>query len=74
MSMKRNLSRETSEKYWDFVKRVADRVSQWPTWKQAQFRTVIGDAQAEESPQNEPPSSVNLSGHEANAIRKRRVA
>jgi hypothetical protein len=74
MSMKRNLSSETSEKYWDFVKRVADRVSQWPAWKQAQFRTVIGNPQAEESPQNETPSSMNFSGHEANAIRTRRVA
>jgi hypothetical protein len=74
MSMKRNLSSETSEKHWDFVKRVADRVSQWPAWKQAQFRIVIGDPQAEECQQNEPPSNMNLSGHEANAIRIRQVA
>jgi len=53
MSMKRNLSTQTSERHWDFVKRTADRVSQWPAWKQAQYRTVIGDLKAEVSLRDE---------------------
>ncbi len=74
MSMKRNLSTLTSEKHWDFVKRVADCVSQWPAWKQAQFRTIIGDPQAENCQRNEPPSNMNLPGDEAHTIHTRQVA
>jgi hypothetical protein len=74
MSMKRNLNNEASEKHWDFVKRVADRVSQWPAWKQAQFRTIIGAPQAQNCQQNEPPSNMNLLEDEANAIRTQQAA
>ncbi len=42
MSMTKNLSTESSEKHWTFVQKIAEYVSRWPAWKQAQFRTIIG--------------------------------
>ncbi len=42
MSMTKNLSNESSERHWAFVRRVAEQVSKWPVWKQAQFYTIIG--------------------------------
>jgi hypothetical protein len=72
--MRRNLSNEASEKHWDFVKLVAERVSQWPAWKRAQFRTIIGDPQAENFPQNPPPSNLNLSEDKDTAIRTQQAA
>jgi hypothetical protein len=74
MPMKRNLSNEASEKHWDFVKRVSDRVSQWPAWKRAQFRTIMGDPQGENFPQNSLLSDLDLSEDEATAIRRRQAA
>jgi hypothetical protein len=74
MSMKRNLSSETSEKHWAFVKRVADHVSHWPAWKQEQFRTIIGEPQSEECPRNDSHSEMNSSGREAEAAHARRIA
>jgi len=57
MSMKRNLSTTTSERHWEFVKRTADRVSQWPVWKQVQSETVIGEPR----PSNSQSSSQSKS-------------
>jgi hypothetical protein len=42
MSMTKNLSTESSERHWAFVKRIAEQVLNWPAWKQAQFYTIIG--------------------------------
>lgn len=42
MSMTKNLSTESGERHWAFVARIAEQVSNWPAWKQAQFYTIIG--------------------------------
>jgi hypothetical protein len=42
MAMTKNLSTENSERHWAFVRRIAEQVSNWPAWKQAQFYTIIG--------------------------------
>jgi len=57
MAMKRNLESKTSEEHWRFVKRIANRVSQWPAWKQAQFRTIIGTPENQKSDQVTHPRS-----------------
>jgi len=72
--MRRNFKTESSEKHWNFVTRTADRVSQWPAWKQAQFRTVIGEPEAEERGYENTYADTDQSAEESTEIRARQVA
>lgn len=74
MAMKRNLSNEISEKHWDFVRRVSEHVSHWPAWKKEQFRTIIGEPQAEECQRSDSHSGTDSKGREAVAARERQIA
>ncbi len=70
----RNFKTESSEKHWNFVSRTADRVSQWPAWKQVQSRTVIGEPDPEERGGKNTWADTDQSAEESREIRTRQVA
>ena len=68
MVLQKNVTKAEAQEHWHFVQNTAERVSNWPDWKQNAVRTSFCPVEPEDRNPDSPSASVPASNRDVVAL------